>query len=94
MAHDSRVLELQVRVRPNAPKTRITGLLEDGTLKMDVAAPPVKGKANRELVRFFRKHLGGEVEIVVGASQRLKRVRIRNPVVHDWKAILLEEPHG
>jgi uncharacterized protein len=47
-------------------------------LKVRVAAPPEKGKANRALVRILAEWLGvREIEIVAGASSAEKTVRIR-----------------
>jgi uncharacterized protein (TIGR00251 family) len=48
-------------------------------LKIKVAAPPVEGAANEELVRFLAQALGlkrRDVEIVAGRSARTKRVRL------------------
>jgi hypothetical protein len=60
---------LTLRVTPRARKTEFAGVLEDGILRVRVAAPPVEGKANAELLAFLAKVLGvrkGRIEIVVG----------------------------
>ena len=41
-----------VQVQSNASKNSLTRF-EDGFLYLKIAAPPVKGKANHELVRFL-----------------------------------------
>ena len=54
--------------------------LEGDTLKVRVAAPPVKGKANRALVKLLAKALGvssSQVEIVRGHKARRKTVQVR-----------------
>jgi uncharacterized protein (TIGR00251 family) len=48
-------------------------------LKVRLAAPPVDGAANEELVRFLAKEFGvpqRAVEIVAGLSSRRKTVRV------------------
>ncbi len=85
------VLYLRIRAKPNARKTRVIGILEDDSLKIEIAAPPTQGKANQELLRFLQKQLGGEAEIVSGQGQRFKMVRILNPETTDWKSKLLGE---
>ena len=69
-----------VRVAPRAARTALAGE-HDGALKVRVAAPPVEGAANAELVRFLAEHFGlaaRDVEIVAGHSSKSKRVRLRN----------------
>jgi uncharacterized protein len=66
-----------VRVAPRAARTQIAGE-HDGALKVRVAAPPVEGAANEELVRFLARHFGvpaRDVEIVAGHSSKTKRLR-------------------
>jgi uncharacterized protein (TIGR00251 family) len=51
----------------------------EGTLEVAVAAPPVDGAANAELVRVLARHLGlprSAVCIVSGASGRSKLVAL------------------
>lgn len=76
-ADGARVL-LDVYVAPRAAKSRLAGL-HDGRLKVQVAAPPVDGAANAELVRFLAGKLGvprSSVDLVKGASNRRKTVAI------------------
>lgn len=72
-------MTLRVKVIARSPKTELAGELSDGTLKMRVAAPPDKGKANQELCRFLASHYGVRVDDVVilsGHTSPLKLVRI------------------
>jgi uncharacterized protein (TIGR00251 family) len=69
---------IAVKVHPRARRSRITGRFGEAW-KLDLAAPPVDGKANEECVRFFAE-LGqvprARVRIVLGAAARLKVVEI------------------
>jgi len=72
-------MTLRVKVIPRSAKTEIVGQMADGTLKIKVAAPPEKGKANEELIRFLAAHYGvkaGEIDIVSGQSAALKMIRL------------------
>jgi uncharacterized protein (TIGR00251 family) len=60
---------LTIRVTPRARKTEFGGVLDDGTIRVRVAAPPVEGKANRALIAFLSEALGvrkNKIEIVAG----------------------------
>ena len=51
----------------------------DGTLTIHVAAPPVKGKANREIVRWLSKSLrtqSSKVQLVAGFHSNVKVIEI------------------
>lgn len=72
-------MDITVRVIPKSSKTELVGKLADGSLKVRLAAPPEKGKANEELRQFLAGHFGvapSRVQIVSGATARVKRVRI------------------
>lgn len=59
--------------------TRVCGLL-DGMLKVKVAAPPEKGKANQNLIKYLAKELGlkkNVVNIISGKTSPVKQIRIR-----------------
>jgi uncharacterized protein (TIGR00251 family) len=77
----------EVHVHPRAKRTAITGIL-DGRLKLALASPPVDGRANKELQRFFAKLFNvsrGAVVLLAGEHTRNKRVLI---VERDGEAIL------
>lgn len=74
----SGTVRLRVRVQPRASRTEAVGE-HDGALKVRVAAPPIDGDANRELVRFVAKALGvtpSHVRLVAGATGRSKTLEI------------------
>jgi uncharacterized protein (TIGR00251 family) len=71
-------VRLRVRAQPRASRTEIAGE-HGGALKIRVAAPPVDGDANRELVRFLARTVGvpaSAVRVVSGASGRNKMIEI------------------
>jgi uncharacterized protein (TIGR00251 family) len=49
--------KIVVRVQPNASQNQAQGF-KDGVLYVRIAAPPVKGKANQELIKFLSDILG------------------------------------
>ncbi len=69
---------ITVKVHPRARRTAIAGRLGEAW-KLDLAAPPVDGKANEECIRFFAELAGvprGRVRIVSGAAGRTKIVEV------------------
>ncbi len=71
---------LTVKVHPRAKRSAIAGRFGDAW-KLDLAAPPVDGKANDECVRFFADLCGvprSRVRIVTGAAARMKLVEIED----------------
>jgi len=78
-------VRLSVRVQPRASRSEVVGE-HDGALKVRLAAPPVEGEANRELVRFLGKLLGvapSRVRVVAGATGKSKVVEIEGVAVGD-----------
>jgi uncharacterized protein (TIGR00251 family) len=68
---------LDVRVRPGARRTMLKSILDDGSIKIDIAAEPEDGKANMELVRFLAGEFNvsrDQVEILSGHMSGRKRV--------------------
>jgi uncharacterized protein (TIGR00251 family) len=66
---------LRISVKPNAPRNQVLGYA-NGTLKVAIAAPAERNKANTEIIKFFRKLLGRDVEIVHGLHSKTKTLRI------------------
>ncbi len=64
--------------------------LHGDALKVRIAAPPVEGKANAELVRYFSELFGVPsrcVTLLRGESARRKTVRVEGPTRrpdHHW----------
>ena len=70
--------QISLRVYPNASRNEMVGFTE-GVLRVKVSAPPIKGKANRELITFLSRLLGvgkGSVNIIKGHTARNKVVAI------------------
>lgn len=71
--------KISLRVHPNAARNEVVGFT-DGVLGVRVAAPPVKGKANRELIAFLSQLLGvsqSTITILKGHTARHKVVAIK-----------------
>lgn len=82
---------LTVRVVPRAPRNAVQGVL-GAALKIRLAAPPVEGKANTELVRFLAEKLelhAGKIHLLAGATDRNKRVLIQGVRAGEIAAKLL-----
>jgi len=72
------ITQLDVHVQPRAKRTEVVGWYGDA-IKIRLAAPPVDGAANEELVAFLADELGvtrSSVEIVAGRASRRKRVAV------------------
>ncbi|MGA2130823.1 MAG: DUF167 domain-containing protein [Bryobacteraceae bacterium] len=69
---------ITVKVHPRARRTRVAGRTGDAW-KLDLAAPPVDGKANDACVRFLAELAGvpqSRVRIVLGLTNRTKVMEI------------------
>lgn len=90
--HDSG-LTFAVRVVPRASSSRIVGE-HDGALRVRIAAPPVAGAANRELVKVLAKSFSlsqNAVEIVSGTNSKSKTVRIRGAKAGQLEQLILSK---
>lgn len=66
---------LKVRIRANSYENKILDYdKEKGMLNISIKAPPVKNKANLELIKFLSKLTKKKVNIVSGLSSRTKVV--------------------
>ncbi len=83
-------VRIAVRAQPRASRSEVVGE-HDGALKVRLAAPPVEGEANRELVRFLGKLLGvapSRVSVVSGQSGRNKVVEVEGVAPADVERAL------
>lgn len=70
--------EILVRVHPNAARNKVVGVT-DGVWQVRVSAPPVKGKANQELITFLSGLLSvgkSRIDIIRGHTTRNKVIAI------------------
>ena len=75
---DREPTRISVKVQPNARQNEILRF-QDEVLHIKIAAPPVKGKANRELLRFLGDILGlsqSQLTIEKGMTSRAKVIGI------------------
>lgn len=76
----SEELTISIRVVPRASKSEIVGMIE-GTLKVRIAAPPVDGAANSEIIKLFSKTFGiakSDIAIISGETSLNKRIKFAN----------------
>ena len=77
------VITLSLHVQPGAKRTEVQGLHGDA-LKIRLAAPPIEGRANQELVRFLAECFQvpqRNVSLIAGETSRQKRFRISGSVI-------------
>jgi len=71
-------VKLSIRVTPRAARDELCGW-RDKQLAVKVTAPPVKGAANRAVIKLLAKALGlraADINIISGQSSRDKMVAI------------------
>jgi len=71
-------IHLSVYIQPRAARNQIAGL-HDGALKVRITAPPVEGRANREIIKFLSKTLKiakTRITIRQGQTGRKKLIHI------------------
>lgn len=70
---------LRVKARPGASKNEIKEIMADGSIKIDISAPPVGGKANKELIKFLSQEFvvpKDNIKIISGAGDKIKLIKI------------------
>lgn len=82
-----------VKAVPGSSRTALAGFLE-GALKVRIAAPPEKGKANQMLTEFLAKILGvrkNQITILAGSSSPLKTLQVAEMTVEQVVQTLKRE---
>ena len=70
---------LAIKVQPKSSRNEIAGVMDDGTIKIRLTAPPVDGEANKALIKFLSKIIGvpaSKIDIVAGEKGRKKLVSV------------------
>jgi uncharacterized protein (TIGR00251 family) len=71
-------VRFRVWAQPRASRTELAGE-RDGALRVRIAAPPVDGEANEELIRFFAGLLRvarSRIRVRAGAGSRTKQIEV------------------
>lgn len=77
---------LAIRLITRARKDEVVEILNDGTVKIRLQAPPVEGKANQALIEFLAQVLEvplSNIDVVAGELGRDKLVSILDLDVND-----------
>jgi uncharacterized protein (TIGR00251 family) len=83
-------VRVEVLAKPRARSSRIAGVRQ-GALVIQLAAPPVDGAANAELIEMLASTLGvprRDVVLARGETARSKLVEVRGLAVDDLRARL------
>lgn len=81
---------IHIHAAPRASKSRVVGLHDD-RIKIQIAAPPVDGAANAELLKFLAGVLNvprSQLSLVAGESGKRKTVSVTG-VTCDHASLLL-----
>jgi len=67
----------EISVKPNAKKTEVVSFdSSKNVYKINVAEDASEGKANKEIIKFFKKEYKWNVEIKSGTTSHKKLLRI------------------
>lgn len=81
---------IAVKAHPRAKRSAVAGRLGDAW-KLDLAAPPVEGRANEECVRYLAEIAGvprSRVRVLAGASGRNKLIEVDGVEQETLEAVL------
>jgi uncharacterized protein len=91
---DSPDVVLAIRVTPRARKNEIAQVMEDGTVKVRLTAPPVEGKANEALLQFLAEVLDvspARIKILAGMTGRQKLVSVEGLAPEIVQELILKQ---
>jgi uncharacterized protein (TIGR00251 family) len=83
-------IRLHIQVQPRASRSEIAGL-HGGRIRIRLAAPPVDGAANEELIRFLAGAMGiskSALRIQSGRSGRRKTLHVAGVTLAAARALL------
>ncbi len=69
---------IDVKVEPRASRTEVVGL-HVNILKVKLTAPPLEGRANKQLIEVLSEYFGlkkRQIEVIGGSASRKKTVLI------------------
>lgn len=72
---------LKIIVHPGTNRNAIRKIMDNETIKINITALPVRGKANQELIKFLAQEFDvgqNNVKIIRGFKEKIKLVKIKN----------------
>jgi len=81
---------VKIYVRPGAERTSVVGIYKD-RIKIRVNAPPEKGKANKELIKFIAGILSvpkSSINIISGKTSNYKEIQINTGQNKDYNSLI------
>ena len=78
ISQDNEDIIFTAKIIPASSKTSLAGIL-GGMLKIKIAAPAEKGKANKAVIDFLSEKIGvkkNNIAIISGQSSPVKQIRI------------------
>ncbi len=69
---------IKVKIVPGSSKNKIIGVYND-SLKINITAPPVEGKANKKCIAYLAKYFDvvkSKIEIISGQTSKNKFIKI------------------
>ena len=87
LQENTKGLIIDVKVQPKAKNTKIVSW-ENDVLKIQIKSPPDKGKANEELLDFFKKNFFIRGEIFLGKTSSRKKILLPNTTKKDFLDLL------
>ena len=91
---DSRKLDfctITVHISPGSRKNEIVGINPDGSIRIKIAAPPIDGKANAELICFLGKLLNmplTRIQLIHGEKSKHKFMKISGLSLEEVQRVL------
>ena len=83
-------VSISLHVLPNAPKSEIIGP-HNNCLKIKIKSPPIDGKANECIEKFFAELLGlpkKNIELIHGEKSKQKTLLVRGTTITEVKTKL------
>jgi len=84
---------VKCQIQPSASKNAIIGI-HNQTLKISLTAPPVDGKANKDLCKYISKLSGipkSKINIIKGEKSRSKTLLLEGIKAENLKKILIND---
>lgn len=82
---------IKLYIRPGASETRVEGIYRE-RIKIRISAPPEKGKANKELIKFIGGILSipkSRISIISGKTSNYKEIQVNSSHHKNYYDIIL-----